>query len=247
MPNIALQDAMRRAGLSEHDLAREIQRTGWQLGNPNGCTREMVHRWRNGKTRRPQARYLLLLEAVLGQPADNLGFDADLRHGMNRAQALADAGLDIPVLPLPEGAGRGPLTGIWLSSYSFASSGRNASYTSRHYVLVLHDGAQVLVRSLPKQASAISMTLTVNGQIVTGTWAEQTRGDGYYRGAIYTGAIQLKLIEDIRLHGRWLGFGKEGQIEDGPWSLLKSENSVAPEAIEGWDMPIPDQAVSETG
>ena len=239
MANIALQDAMRLAGLSEHGLAREIQRTGWQTGHPNGCTREMVHRWRSGKTRRPQARYLLLLENVLGQPAGNLGFDADLRHGMDRVQALASAGLDTPVLPLPESAGRGPLTGIWLSAYSFASSGRGASYTSRHYVVALQDGAQLRVRSLPRQASAVSMLMTVNGQIVTGTWTEQTRGDGYYRGAVYTGAIQLKETEKgAHLTGRWLGFGKEGRIEDGPWSLTRRDDLVTQEIIGYWDQPL---------
>lgn len=241
MPNTALKEAIRSAHLSQEGFAREIQRAGWRLGYPNGCNRAMVSRWCSGKTRRPQPRYLMLIENVLGQPAGNLGFDADLRYGMDRAQALAEAGLDTPVLPLPESAGRGPLTGIWLSAYSFTSSGRGAAYTSRHYVLALQDGARLLVRSLPRQASAVSMQLAVNGQIVTGTWTEQTRGGGYYRGALYTGAIQLRETEaGANLIGRWLGFGKEGQIEDGPWSLTRRDESVTPEIIEYWDRPQAD-------
>lgn len=240
MANTALREAIRSAHLSQAGFAREIQRAGWRRGHPNGCNRAMVGRWCSGRTRRPQPRYLLLIEDVLGQPAGNLGFDADLQAGMNRAQAAADAGLDDPVFPLPEGAGHGPLTGIWLSSYSFTSSGRGADFTSRHYVIVLHEGARVMVRSLPQQASAVAMDLGVNGQIVTGTWTERTRGGGYYRGAFYTGAIQLRQKDDGWLDGTWVGFGKQDEINTGPWSLLRRDEAVTPEAVDRWDAPLGD-------
>jgi hypothetical protein len=234
---------MRQAGLSEHGLAREIQRAGWQRGNPNGCTREMVHRWKNGAVRRPHPRYLLLLENVLGQPAGNLGFDADLGHGLDRAQALAEAGLD-QVFPLPETPEPGRMSGIWRSSYSFTSSGRHAGFTSRHFVLVLQYGARLLVRSLPRQASAVSMDLSVNGQVITGTWTERTRGDGYYRGAVYTGAVQMLEARPGAMAGKWVGFGKGGEINDGPWSLDLVEASATPGAVERWDSPLPAEVQS---
>jgi transcriptional regulator with XRE-family HTH domain len=244
MANQALADARRMAHLSQDGLAREIRLAGWRHGDPNGCTREMVHRWEAGTVRRPHPRYLLLLENVLGQPSGNLGFDADLRYGMDRAQALADAGLD-QVFPLPDDEDLGPMAGIWRSSYSFTSSGRNAGFTSRHFVLVLQYGARLMVRSLRRQASAVSMDLTVNGQVITGTWAERTRGDGYYRGAVYTGAVQMLETEPGRsMAGRWVGFGKEGEINDGPWSLDLAEASVTPEAADRWDSPLPAEVQS---
>ena len=246
MTNQALADARRMAHLSQDGLAREIRLAGWRHGDPNGCTREMVHRWEAGTVRRPHPRYLLLLENVLGQPAGNLGFDADLRHGMNRAQALADAGLD-QVFPLPETPEPGGMSGIWRSSYSFTSSGRHAGFTSRHVVLVLQHGARLLVRSLPRQASAVSMNLSVNGRVITGTWAEQTRGDGYYRGALYTGALQM-LESEVQpgkaMTGRWVGFGKDGEINDGPWSLDLIEASATPGAVGRWDHPLPGEVQS---
>lgn len=239
MPNQLLADARRMAHLSQDGLAREIRLAGWRHGDPNGCTREMVHRWEAGSVRRPHPRYLLLLENVLGQPAGNLGFDADLRHGMDRAQALAEAGLD-QVFPLPETPAPGGMSGIWRSSYSFTSSGRHAGFTSRHFVLVLQYGARLMVRSLQRQASAVSMDLSVNGRVITGTWAERTRGEGYYRGAVYTGAVQmLETRPGEAMSGRWVGFGKEGEINDGPWSLDLIEASATPEAAERWDHPLP--------
>jgi transcriptional regulator with XRE-family HTH domain len=240
MANTALREARRLANLSQSDLARMIREAGHMLGDPNGCTREMVQRWESGRVRRPQGRYLLALEHVLGQPAANLGFDADIKYGMDRARTTSESGLD-SALPLPEpAASYGPLTGIWLSAYSYRSSGRDSTFTSRHYVMVLQRGGRLMVRSLPASESQLSMDLSVNGQVVTGTWTEQTRGDGYYRGAVYHGALQmLEEPEGDLLAGKWVGFGKEGEVNDGPWSLIRVDDQVDAAAVERWNR-VPD-------
>src|SRR5580700_11628825 len=103
MTNVTLRAARERAHLSQTELARRIRETGFISGDANGCTVRMVQRWESGETRRPRPNYLIALETVLGQPIENLGFDADLRHGMDRARALSEASLDT-VLPLPEPA-----------------------------------------------------------------------------------------------------------------------------------------------
>jgi hypothetical protein len=83
--------------------------------------------------------------------------------------------------------------------------------------------------------------------VITGTWAEQTRGDGYYRGALYTGALQM-LESEVQpgraMAGRWVGFGKDGEINDGPWSLDLAEASATPGAVERWDHPLPGEVQS---
>jgi transcriptional regulator with XRE-family HTH domain len=238
MANTALAEARRQAGLSQRDLAREIRRVGWLAGDANGCTREMVHRWENGTVRLPQAHYLRLLENVLGTPAGNLGFDADLRYGMNRTDVLEQAGLDVP-FTLPDPAeSYGPMSGVWLSTYSYVSSGRAAGFTSHHYVVLLQAGARVMVRSVPRSASSLSMALTANGTVVTGTWTERTRSDGYYRGATYVGALQLLEAGPGKLNGRWIGFGKDSEINDGPWSLELTDSRLSPEAVSRWDLAV---------
>jgi transcriptional regulator with XRE-family HTH domain len=238
MANTALAEARRVVGLSQYDLAREIRRDGWLRGDPNGCTRKMVYRWESGTTRRPQPRYVRCLENVLGQPAANLGFDADLRYGMDRLGLLADAGLNAP-FTLPDPAeSYGPMSGIWLSTYEYCSSGRGASFTSHHYVVLLQAGARVMVRSVPRSASSLSMSLTANGRVVTGTWTERTRSDGYYRGAVYTGAIQMLEKGAGALEGRWIGFGKNSEINDGPWSLRLADSRLDPGTVSRWDMAV---------
>jgi transcriptional regulator with XRE-family HTH domain len=233
--NLALRTARIDARLSQEDLARRIREAGYRGGDPNGCTRGMVQRWESGQVRRPQGRYLIALENVLGVPAASLGF-ADAAAGMDRSRALADAGLDSP-MPLPEpGARYGPLSGIWLSEYEFPSSGRGAVFSNRHHVLMLQRGAHLMVRSLPASASRLSLELDVNGQVITGTWTEHTSADGYYRGAVYHGAIQM-LADPTgqRMAGKWAGFSRDLEINTGPWTLELITESVTAEAIRQHD------------
>jgi transcriptional regulator with XRE-family HTH domain len=243
MANVALREARIRAHMSQTELASRIREAGFKSGdNTNGCTVRMVQRWESGETRRPHARYLLALENVLGQPAENLGFDADVRHGMDRARALREAGLDTG-LPTPEPAeSYGSLSGIWLSDYEYRSSGRDETFHGRHYVMLLQRGARIMVRSLPASESRLSMDLNANGQVVTGTWTEQTKADGYYRGAVYTGALQLLQDEDgRRLTGAWVGFGKENDVNTGTWALVLVDEHVDTEAVERWNR-VPEEA-----
>jgi len=61
------------------------------------------------------------------------------------------------------------------------------------------------------------MDLSVDGTTVTGTWNEITSADGYYRGARYSGAIQL-LVEPSghRMAGQWVGYGRSFDVNTGP-------------------------------
>ena len=72
----------------------------------------------------------------MGEPAGNLGF-ADERYGLNREQAM-NLSYAAPV-PEPKNA-TGPLTGIWLNTYTYTSSGRGQEYHDRHHVLLLQAG-----------------------------------------------------------------------------------------------------------
>jgi hypothetical protein len=238
--NVQLINAMRQAGLSEERLARRVQQAGHRLGYPNGCNRATVHRWTNGT--QPQPHYVIILEDVLGQPAASLGI-AYAEYGMDADRLLGEARLDIS-FPEPEpSAHYGSLTGIWLSRYEYPSTSRGGTFSGQHYVQLLQRGAHLNVRSLPKQHSLLSMDFTLDGQIATGTWTERTSKDGYYKGAIYHGGIQVHLDPTgRRLEGQWVGFGRDGQINNGPWSLTLVEDKVDRATREKWDRaPGPDQ------
>lgn len=127
----------------------------------------------------------------------------------------------------PQGAHRN-YSGVWLSRYEYFSSGRDSALIGQHYVVVLQHGNRLTVRSLPGSSdSLLTMDVEIDGHVATGTWTEQTATDGFYRGARYHGAIQL-LVEptDRRMTGKWVGFGKEFDINTGPWELVFQDAST---------------------
>ena len=85
------------------------------------------------------------------------------------------------------------------------------------------------------------MDLTVDGNVVTGTWVEQTEPGGYYRGARYHGAIQM-LAEPTgrRMVGKWVGFGKEMDVNTGPWELVFQDASTTKATLDRYNQPPPD-------
>lgn len=142
----------------------------------------------------------------------------------------------------PVGSGApntGNYSGIWLSRYEYYSSGRDATFTAVHHVVVLQHDDALTVRSLPGSAvSSMEIDLSIDGNVATGTWTERTAQDGYYRGAKYHGAIQLLVdLAGTRMAGKWIGFGKSFDINSGPWELILQERSTTKAAIEAYDRP----------
>jgi hypothetical protein len=82
----------------------------------------------------------------------------------------------------------------------------------------------------------IVMDLTVNGQVVTGTWTEQTSPDGFYQGSVYHGSLQFLLDPTgHRMAGKWVGFGRDFEINDGPWALELVSSDTGKEAMARYD------------
>lgn len=234
MVNTALLQARKRAHMSQEEAARQIREWGFKAGRPNGCTRNTYQRWEVGGTM-PQPHYILALESVFGQPAANLGF-ADVALGVDRDRALTEAGMDTPFTVPAAGEYDGEHTGIWLSSYDYYSSSRGGTFSGRHYAVVLHRGARLLVHSLPASYSRMSMELSVNGQVVTGTWTERTNEKGYYAGGTYYGAIQMLLDPTgRRMAGKWVGFGRDMDVNTDAWSLTLVDKDTGAAAVSRWN------------
>jgi transcriptional regulator with XRE-family HTH domain len=211
--NTALVAARASRHLSQEELARRL-----------GVSKRTVQRWEEVPIpSRPRPAQVRSLQANLGMPIEQLGFPPD-----KNAIAVQDGrgGLDLemrlpPPLPAAQQVPAGNYSGIWISRYDYVSSSREQQFTGLHHVVVQQDDNRISVRSLPKSAnSSMGMDLTVDGNILTGTWVEDTDKTGYYRGKRYHGAIQL--IADgsgSRLAGKWLGYGKDNEINSGPWQL----------------------------
>ncbi|WP_154402883.1 hypothetical protein [Nocardioides speluncae] len=115
----------------------------------------------------------------------------------------------------------GDLSGIWHSRYRYSSTGRGRDLHSEHYVLIRHIGDRLFGRSLPSNnGSRVSLDLSVNGNVATGTWSERTSPAGYYRGSVYHGALQY-VVDPLgkSMRGRWVGFNRESTVDSDLWQL----------------------------
>jgi hypothetical protein len=85
--------------------------------------------------------------------------------------------------------------------------------------------------------SQLEMSLSLDGMTATGSWAERTSPTGYYKGAIYRGALQM-LIDPSggRMTGRWLGFGKRFQINSGDWELIRESRSLSRRTLKSYEL-----------
>jgi transcriptional regulator with XRE-family HTH domain len=229
MTNTAFVAARTARNLSQEELARVL-----------GVAKRTVQRWEEDEPSRPRAAQVRVLQNAMGLPVEQLGFPAD-----KNARVVEDGrgGHDLevrfpPVSTAPARPPAGDYSGVWLSRYEYFSSSREEMFASQHYVVLTQDGGRVSVRSLPNSASSlIGMDLSVDANVLTGTWVEDTDKTGYYRGKRYVGALQL--IADAsgsRLSGKWLGHGKENDVNTGPWRL----DYVAPatkSSIDEYDRP----------
>jgi DNA-binding transcriptional regulator YiaG len=240
-PNESLRAVRQSLLMSQGEFALAVRAAGQRAGEPNDCSKRLVQRWEAGYvTGMPRGAYARALEAVTGQPIENLGFEGD---GATRRQALGVAGAAAAAWALPESrakGARGPLTGIWRSTYSIVSSSRgDRTFTYEHYCMVIQHGSRIQVRSLPGTAAGrVTMDLTISGQIITGTWEELTDSDGYYKSSTYSGAIHMLLDPTgHRMNGKWLGYSRDGVVNDGPWVLNLVSADTGKAATEQYNRP----------
>jgi len=207
--------------LSQDEFARRLRDEGIRLGEPNEASKRLVQRWESGEVSYPRSVYARALEAVTGLPVEQLGFHAPVV----RVRADGAGGYDVESDPVRVMAAARPrvenYSGIWRSRYEYFSSGRGDTFTGEHQVVLVQRGDRISARSVASDASALALDLSVDRNVVTGTWSERTDAAGYYHGAVYHGAIQL-LVEPTgrRMVGKWVGFGKEFDVNTGPWELV---------------------------
>lgn len=241
-PNVALRNVREGMHFSQDEFAERLRLIGQRSGSPNAISKRHVQRWEAGEVKMPQAHYVRALEMVTGLPITSLGFPAGT-DAMVVDDGRGGHDLEVHASRLPAATGpsrrQGNYSGVWLSTYEYFSSGRNDSFVNSHYVVVLQHDDRLTVRSLNgPEKSLLTMDLGVENSVVTGTWAEETERDGYYRAAKYFGAIQM-LAEPTgrRITGKWVGFGKEMDLNTGPWTLAFLDDSTSKATLDKYRAP----------
>lgn len=224
-PNDAFRAVRIAMRLSQDEMAERMRMAG-----ASSTTKRTIQRYESGEILNPRPASARALEVVTRLSIASLGFPAGVDT------VIVDDGrgghdLEVRHAALTAGPGRTPggYSGIWLSHYQYYSSSRGQDFDNLHYVVILQHNDRLTVRSTHgPDKSLLTMDLTVDGNVITGTWAEQTETDSYYRGARYHGAIQL-LAEPTgrRLAGKWVGFGKAMDVNTGPWQLTFQDASTS--------------------
>jgi transcriptional regulator with XRE-family HTH domain len=242
MVNDTLKTARLSLRLSQEEFAKRIRDAGDLAGEPNGASKRLIARWEAGEST-PRPIYARALERVTGVPIEALGFparvvpDANGGHDMTSAESVGESATEAGAEVEAHG-----FSGIWLSRYEFYSSGRSEAYVGAHHVLLLQSGDRITGRSISSNSldpgSSLSLDLSVERNVITGTWRERTGPEGYYTGATYHGAVQL-LAEPTgrRLVGKWIGFGKDMDVNTGPWELTFLNASTTPAAAGRYSEP----------
>jgi hypothetical protein len=112
-------------------------------------------------------------------------------------------------------------SGIWLSTYTYHSSVRDANLESKHYVRAYPKKDLLIMETIPEVNDSYMLArFTLDGNIATGTWQEGTSPKGAYKGVIYHGAGQLIISDDGKsFKGKWVGFGKTMEVKTGDWEF----------------------------
>lgn len=129
--------------------------------------------------------------------------------------------------------------GIWRSTYWYPSNTHEGEDTSEYVVTVHQHGDKLTIVSVPNAIDAhITINLTVDGKLATGTWTEHTSPDGEFEAMVYSGAVQLLIADDGKhMDGQWVGVGREKlsdgnyepRIYNGRWQLLYIKDKAIPE------------------
>jgi DNA-binding transcriptional regulator YiaG len=135
-PNSALRAVRMGLLMSQDDFARAVREAGTRAGVPNGANKRLVQRWESGEITAPRPVYARALEAVTGLPIESLGFApvsmARVSDDGQGGHDVQDSPVGVPAsggVPTPQAASAGNLSGIWLSTYEYFSSGRDATFT----------------------------------------------------------------------------------------------------------------------
>lgn len=111
-------------------------------------------------------------------------------------------------------------SGIWLSKFRYTSSARPGEFESQHYSKIHRKGDTLVIESVVGGRSYRITKLNLDGRVATGSWQQANAEDGYYKGVIYHGAVQLVVDEDGKaMRGMWIGFGRDMRVKSGPWEI----------------------------
>jgi hypothetical protein len=177
----------------------------------------------------------------IGRSANRRSLLLKLSAGLSLAAASPTLADESKHAPSPQFAAiEGDFSGIWHSRYLYPSTGRKGEFVGEHYVVLRQSGNRLIGQSLPhRTGSRLRLELALDIPVATGTWRETTSQNGYYKGAVYHGTLQLVIYPGgRRMCGMWLGFGRDFTINSGQWELVWQDSSTATTAQRAYHLKV---------
>jgi hypothetical protein len=116
------------------------------------------------------------------------------------------------------------LPGVWRCVYYFPSNTHDGEDMSAYYVRFEPAAEGLVLHSLPgKSGSYMQAHCTVDANILTGVWLEDTSPKGEFAGKLYSGVFQVIVDESLKhMKGNWVGIGSDSgrqKIYEGRWEI----------------------------
>ena len=118
-------------------------------------------------------------------------------------------------------------SGTWQCTYWYPSNIKPGTEEASEYTGTFKkSGKQYVYESHPKPSGDhMFVRMTIEDDLVTGTWHENTSPTGEFGGAIYSGAFQALISEaGDKIEGKWAGVGQDNgkrSIYTGRWLFKK--------------------------
>ncbi len=119
-------------------------------------------------------------------------------------------------------------SGAWKSTHWYPTKDDSTEESSVYQMVAYQTGHDIVFQSKPTEDGAYMLVrLSVDGDVATGTWYENTSEGGDFSAAMYSGAGQLIISADKRhMEGMWAGAGMDHKadkprIYTGRWEFDK--------------------------
>ena len=109
-------------------------------------------------------------------------------------------------------------SGTWTNTHWYPDATDSGEENCVHRMTAYQRGDKlVLENESEAETPHMTINLTIDGNLATGTWAETTDAEGDYEGITYSGAMQLLVSDEgRRMEGKWVGVGRHKQ-DDGSY------------------------------
>ena len=120
------------------------------------------------------------------------------------------------------------LSGKWKAKYWYPSNQKPGTEEISEYTGEFKkSGKQYVYESDPQDSGAyMFVRMTVDDDLITGNWHENTSPTGEFRGAIYSGVFQALFEHSMqKIKGIWSGIGQDDgvrKIYSGQWMFERA-------------------------